>query len=635
LKGKLSEVHTENLSLGGKDSQLSSKITRQIQEKDLLSGPLAEKAQLTRAQENLKSTEEIARTVESRRRDHDRLFREKEEARANIKEATRPDGGPTAEKQAFDAKNLEFRNAKAAYDEAKSMGGPEALTRAKQRVAEAELALTAAEQAKPAKIALLDQQIKSTEVELNAVREQRKALSASAQDLVSSHQKRMGELEADPTKVVKAERVVAVKADAKVSTSGDQLVDALAAKVATVETPLAHAPVDLKAVAEVKITPEVKIAPEVKIPELKTAEIKPLAEVKAESPITVAADATLNAGRVAEAAANKVEVRTELANPAIETLKLSPQLEQARASAQAIVEANKLSREIEVNRKTMAEIDNHIYKARPGESVADTRARAEQNMLKAQGELGGDRAPSYTRALKVVSQYARAVSKELAQTADSGKRGQIATQAVSELEGMMNGLPNSYKGFHDKLGELREPGRGVNNGSPEKRLADIQEHLEAKTRLLDVNRNKQLEDMAAQQPILKEILQRQANGTLPEDGTIVLFGKNGKYINQPNTRSPHFIEVSRLNEHGVGADGAGFNRFANNMNDIQGMVVLKPIYENGVKVQLNKGANASGKPVYKKMVADLFGAIPAEITVNDNFVKILDRFGPERQSTQH
>jgi hypothetical protein len=31
------------------------------------------------------------------------------------------------------------------------------------------------------------------------------------------------------------------------------------------------------------------------------------------------------------------------------------------------------------------------------------------------------------------------------------------------------------------------------------------------------------------------------------------------------------------------------------------------------------------------MVAEVFGNIPPEITVNDNFVKILERFGPERQ----
>jgi len=66
------------------------------------------------------------------------------------------------------------------------------------------------------------------------------------------------------------------------------------------------------------------------------------------------------------------------------------------------------------------------------------------------------------------------------------------------------------------------------------------------------------------------------------------------------------------------------------VDDIAGMVVLKPIYENGVKVQLNKGNNSGGRPVYKKMVADVFGAVPEEVSVNDNFVQILNKFGPER-----
>jgi hypothetical protein len=228
-----------------------------------------------------------------------------------------------------------------------------------------------------------------------------------------------------------------------------------------------------------------------------------------------------------------------------------------------------------------------------------------------------------------VGEYAKAASKELAQIPDAGKRGQVATEAVAQLEGMMNNLPNSYKGYREKLSDLREPGRGVNTGSPERRLSEIQEHLAAKTRLLDDSRNKQLLDVAEQQPILKEILDRQRNGNLPEDGTIVLFGRNGRFINQPNTRSPHFIEVSRLNEHGVGADGAGFNRFTANAANIDGMVILRPVYEGGMKVQLPSKGN--GKPVFKKMVAEVFGNTPPEIMVNDNFVKILERFGPERQ----
>jgi len=607
LKGKLTEVHQQNLSLAGRETQLTSKIAKQLQEKETLSGVPAEKGQLTRAQENLKATEESARTIEPKRREHDKLFREREELRGKITEASTPDGRPTAGKQAFDSKNQDFRNAKTAFEEAKAMGGPEAMTRAKQRVSDAELALTAAEQAKPGKIALLDEQIKATEAELGTVRGERQSLNASAQELVTTHQKRMGELEADPTKIIKVEKVEKVEKVAAAKPVAKPVAEVKVAEVVAKEVPVAEVIPEAvkpatdghKAIAEALA--EVTAKPE------------PVAVVKEAAPVELAR-----------------EIASKPAQVIVETVKVSQALETARGNAHNIVDANKLVREIEVNRKTVLDIDSNVYRARPGESIAETRLKAEQNIQRAQQDLGGDRGPSYTRALKVVSQYAKAVSKELAQTGDSGKRGHIATQSVAELEGMMNGLPNSYKGFREKLGDLREPGRGVNNGSPEKRLADIQEHLEAKTRLLDETRNRQLHDIAENQPILKEILDRQNGGTLPEDGTIVLFGKNGRFINQPGTRSPHFIEVSRLAEHGVGADGAGFNRFTNNVDDIAGMVVLKPIYENGVKVQLNKGNNSGGRPVYKKMVADVFGAVPEEVSVNDNFVQILNKFGPER-----
>ncbi len=624
LKGKLTDAHHQNLTLATRETQLTSKIAKQLQEKDALTGAPAEKGQLSRAQENLRATEEVARTIEPKRREHDRLFREREELRGKITEATTPDGKPTAEKQAFDSKNQDFRNAKTAFEEAKAMGGPEAMTRAKQRVSEAELALTAAEQAKPGKIALLDEQIKATEAELGTVRTQRETLNASAQELVTSHQKRMSELEADPTKLVKVEKAQPAKQAEQVQPVEKVVATKPAAEVApevvvkdSGRTAIAEALAEVKAKTEPVVVKEQPVV----------AKEQPV--VAKEQPVVVKEPVAR------ETTSKPAEVVSEKAPDAIkpvETVKVSPALETARSNAHAIVEANKLVREIEVNRKTILEIDSNVYKARPGESLAETRLKAEKNIQNAQTELGGDRGPSYTRALKVVSQYAKAVSKELAQTADSGKRGQIATQSVAELEGMMNGLPNSYKGFREKLADLREPGRGVSNGSPEKRLAEIQQHLESKTRLLDETRNRQLHDFAENQPVLKEILNRQNNGTLPEDGTIVLFGKNGRFINQPGTRSPHFIEVSRLAEHGVGADGAGFNRFTNNVDDIAGMVVLKPIYENGVKVQLNKGNNAGGRPVYKKMVADTYGAVPDEIAVNDNFVKILDKFGPERNT---
>lgn len=617
-KEKLTSIHQENLGLSSKETQLSGKLTKQIQEREALSGPLPEKLQLTRAQENLKSAEEIGRTISGKRQEHDRLFQEREQARGLVKEERRPDGGLSAEKQAFDAKNQQFREAKTAYDEAKAMGGSEAVGRAKERVTEAQTALAVAEQAKPGKLAALEQEIKITQGELTAVKEQRHALVVTAEQLVTLHKNRMTALEADPSLKIAHEKPAAVK------TPGEKPVviqEAVAVKEVT----------PVKEVAPVKEAPpakEVAAVSDATVSAVPEAAPRNLIKEALEQPVSKPAVAPEIVAQPAKPEVAKVEV-VKAPETVIEPLKVSQQLSTAKANAEGVVRSNQLFREIEAGRRTISEIDNGTYRGKPGENLAETRARAEQNAMRAQEQLGSDRAPSYTRALKVVGEYAKAASKELAQIPDAGKRGQVASEAVMQLEGMMNNLPNSYKGYREKLSDLREPGRGINNGSPERRLSEIQEHLESKTRLLDELRNKQLHEIAEQQPILKEILDRQKAGTLPEDGTIVLFGKNGRFINQPNTRSPHFIEVSRLNEHGVGADGAGFNRFTSNAADIDGMVVLRPVYENGLKVQLPSKANA--RPVFKKMVAEVHGNTPPEITVNDNFVKILERFGPERQ----
>ncbi len=619
-KEKLTGIHQENLGLASKETQLSGKLTRQVQEREALNGPLPEKAQLTRAQENLKSTEEIGRTINSKRQEHDRLFQEREQARGLIKEERTPEGGITAEKRAFDAKNQEFREAKAAFDEAKAMGGSEAVGRAKERVTDAQTALTAAEQARPGKLAAVEQEIKATEGEISAIQQQRQTLSVSAEELVKLHKDRMSALEADPSLKIAHEKPVVVKPAA---------VKEVVQEPVAIKEPVkdaSSAPATKEVTANTN-TPGGETGARNLI---KEALEQPVAEAPPTRVETVRVEPVrVEPTRVESSQPEAAKAPNPVDKPVVETVKVSQQLADAKVSAEGVVRANQLFREIEASRRTVSDIDSGAYRGRPSENLAETRAKAEQNAIRVQEQLGNERAPSYTRALKVVGEYAKAASKELAQIPDAGKRGQVASEAVAQLEGMMNNLPNSYKGYREKLSDLREPGRGINTGSPERRLSEIQEHLEAKTRLLDELRNKQLHDLAEQQPVLKEILDRQRDGRLPEDGTIVLFGKNGRYINQPNTRSPHFIEVSRLNESGVGADGGGFNRFTANAADIDGMVVLRPVYENGVKVQLPSKGN--GRPVFKKMVAEVFGNTPPEITVNDNFVKILERFGPERQ----
>jgi hypothetical protein len=135
--------------------------------------------------------------------------------------------------------------------------------------------------------------------------------------------------------------------------------------------------------------------------------------------------------------------------------------------------------------------------------------------------------------------------------------------------------------------------------------------------------------MAERQPILNEIMKRLDASQLPADGSIILMGKDGKYLGPQGGTSPYFIEVARMKANGVGADGGGFNRFEHLQNEIAGAVILRPIYENGKPVEL-PSRSPGGKPVYKKVVEEVVGEVPAGITVDLGFVGILRKFAPAR-----
>lgn len=308
---------------------------------------------------------------------------------------------------------------------------------------------------------------------------------------------------------------------------------------------------------------------------------------------------------------------------------LSPELTSARERAATAVRENEMLRQIQTHQQTLREIAEGTYRPTQGRSVEEVRQQATTNIEAIQAKLGTNSPASYTRAIKSVGDYAREVARELGRINDSGERGRFAVTAADTLEAMMNRLPNSYKGFKGELGDI-SPVRS--STSPELRISEIQNHLEAKAKMLDGSRNRQLQDASENHPVLSEILRRSRAGELPEDGTIVLFGKDGTFLNPANSRSPHFIEVRRLNEHGVGADGAGFNRFIQQGDNIVGGAVLRPIYDAAGHPITVGARSATGRPVYKKEIVDLFGNLPQfttdRIAIGNNFVKILEALKP-------
>ena len=109
-------------------------------------------------------------------------------------------------------------------------------------------------------------------------------------------------------------------------------------------------------------------------------------------------------------------------------------------------------------------------------------------------------------------------------------RDGITEQALTDIEGMMGRLPTSYKGYQGKMPDLAEPTRAGRIGSAEKRFADVSDHLESKVANLDNSRAKQVADMADRQPTLSEIMKRLNSSSLPDDGSIILIGNDGKYL---------------------------------------------------------------------------------------------------------
>jgi hypothetical protein len=581
-KSQLSNLTQEHASLSSKETTLAGKLTKLSTERADIDGLVQPRQNLTRAQEALQSARQMAESLPEKRATNDRLFNEKEAARETLRRGESPtqEGQISPERRNFETRQRAFEEAKRDLEQLKAMAGPEAQQRAQGKVVEAERALKTAEAEKPTKLAEIDGQISSTQQEMTGVKARKAQIEEQMSEGVGRYQTRLTELEANPDLLVKAEKP-AIAEKPKTEIDKPKIIEdkpdpvAIAQEALTIDTAAKH-----------KITePVLEAKPEIK------------AEPKLESPSTSTA--------------------LQAANKAVEPV---------REQALKAVRENEFVREMQAGQKTLDDIARGQYNQRPGQNLEQVKQSAQRRMDTAREALGNERPASYTRSLKLVSEYARGVSRQMAVMDDAGARGNFAIEAVAQLESMMNRLPNSYKGYQDKLPDLPEPGpKGA--GSPERRLAMIQEHLESKARLLDQSRNRQIHDMVESQPTLREVLKRQEEGTLPADGTLILFDKNGRFINQPGTRSPHFVEVKRLNEGGVGADGAGFNRFANSLNDIAGAVILRPIYENGKPVEV-PNRNSNGKPVYKKTVSDTIGEIPEGIKPELNFTEILRRFAP-------
>lgn len=577
IQERMRAASRENTDLALAETAEGTKYSRLNAEKQSIASLTNETEAVTRAQRDLTHTQELARSVPGKEREVANLAKEAETAQRAVRQEVDETGAPTSEKLAADEKAAARKKAQDELAALKEMANPEAVGRARAKLQTAESNLEAARAKQPELLAAKEAELEASRVESARLAAARAELNSHATTLIKAHTERMSAMVADPTLYVKGQRpepAVVVRAN------------------------------------------------EVAAPKAGKVEV-----VKETAPSTPAVDAAAMAKRFdQQIVADKpapIEAKVEKASA------LSPELTSARERAATAVRENEMLRQIQTHQQTLREIDEGTYRPTQGRSVEEVRQQATTNIEAIQAKLGTSNPASYTRAIKSVGEYAREVARELGRINDSGERGRFAVTAADTLEAMMNRLPNSYKGFKGELGDI-SPVRS--STSPELRISEIQNHLEAKAKMLDGSRNRQLQDASENHPVLSEILRRSRAGELPEDGTIVLFGKDGTFLNPANSRSPHFIEVRRLNEHGVGADGAGFNRFIQQGDNIVGGAVLRPIYDAAGQPITVGAKSAAGRPVYKKEIVDLFGDLPQfttdRIAIGNNFVKILEALKP-------
>ncbi|MBN8660930.1 MAG: hypothetical protein J0M35_11225 [Candidatus Obscuribacter phosphatis] len=296
----------------------------------------------------------------------------------------------------------------------------------------------------------------------------------------------------------------------------------------------------------------------------------------------------------------------------LDTARRVKEVSEAKQDALLAIEENELAREIHACKK--------ILETLPAD--APEREQHLKRMEIARLKLGTDKPASYTKAIKLVSRYASLEEQRLKHIGSSSEHHAVAQMAVCQTESMMDRLPHSFKGKTNFLPERTPEGM-----SAARRLTELRRHLDERARMLDETRNQNLHSMAETHPILKAIIERLESEELPSDGTLIIMSKKGHYMAPRGSMSPHFIEVSRLRTGGVSADGGGFNRFMQDLEDICGAVIMRPIYDEHGK-PLEVPGKPGSKPVYRKTVVDTIGEMPESIKPGVDFLFILRRFKP-------
>jgi len=639
FRAQLVDLEGQHAVIRGEEGTLGTRLTKAVKEKaDLESFDGLEHAVRVK-QQGFADAQEAGRKISDQQKVVDRLFTEKQAAFQ--KQVPKP-GEPVDQtlREDFQQRQETYLSEKAKLDGLKADGSPEAVQRQRQGLEEARAALTRAQQEQPAKLAEAQRNIDSINEQLASLRERRAALEAQIEPLVKSYATRLDALVRDPSQLVQAQfeppQPVAAKAAtaraevaapttaSDTASSAAQAAEAISREAQPTSRIAEEVPKDViaRTLEERPLTGPANLDPVITRPIAMPDTLTNVGDTAAAPALSSKPAAAIEA---TEATAKTAETPARAEDPGVE--RLSPAARQSREAALSAVRGNELLREKEICTRVLSEIDNGTYRSSGRVSPADLRVEMQRRLSEADRELNGDPGVKYTRAMKSVLKYGQAIAKQIADTPDMNTRSGITEQGLKDLTMMTDKLP-SYKGSAN-VPDATDFGSG---GSPELRLAKIIDHLEARVATLDNTRVKHLSEMVENQPVLKGITDALKAGTLPDDGSLVLFNKDGKYLGPQGGTSPYFIEVSRLQNHGIGADGGGFNRFEQIQDQIAGAVVLRPLYDaSGKAVELPRGGS-NGKVIFKKTVADTIGDVPPEIKPGLDFVRILRDFVPPRSN---
>lgn len=485
-----------------------------------------------------------------------------------------------------------------------------AINRARVRQAEAEQSLQAAQEAQPGRVQALETRLKEIEAAIEGKKAAHDDLGMQLREAIKGYETRVAELMADNTKLVERQRgsePAQIRADkpAREPKGGDKGKTDGPGKTGekTVETD--------------KGAPK---QPEVK----KEAVVEKPAEV-AKAPEVLAAERADAALKTAREATTEYAQKNEI----------------LKAARDMKAQALKDRAEIESGKKTF--------------ETAEARAAALEETLKLEAKATADMAKvgkvQYFRSLNVVNEYAKATENYLAAETNAAKRDVYVREAVKNIEEMMQLVPNSFKGHGGEKG-IPSQSRGM---TPEKRLAQLREHLDSRLGKMNAEHDARVRK-SAEVPIVQDALTKvnsgqikqelralaeatinpripaaqrariveEATNTLYENSTIAFF-ERGKLVQNKGTDGnlhQQLFDVAKV-ERGQGR----LDRLIGHTPEGYALVVPK-LRSDGKLIEIARrgGGKPGDKPTFAKEVVQVAGNVPEGVGKGTSFGEILKKF---------